>query len=32
MSDEQKELCDYVEIDLQIKNKHEFEKLLKNSI
>ena len=32
MSDEQKELCDYIEIDLQIKNKHEFESLLKNSI
>ena len=32
MSDKQKELCDYIEIDLQIKNKHEFESLLKNSI
>ena len=32
MSDEQKELCDYIEIDLQIKNKHEFERVLKNSI
>ena len=31
-NDKQKEICDYVEIDLEIENKHELEKLIKISL
>ena len=30
MNAEQKLLCDYIEIDLEIKNKHELERLIKS--
>ncbi len=32
LNDKQKEICDYVEIDLEIENKHELENLIKNSL
>ena len=30
MTDEQKKNCDYVEVELEIENKEEFKKLIKN--
>ena len=30
MTDEQKKNCDYVEVELEIENKEEFERLIKN--
>ena len=32
MNDEQKLICDYIEVDLEIKNKNEFINLIKSKI